>query len=171
MKTYNIYKNASNHVEAVKQGWSWPGFFFTIIWCFVKGLYGLGAVLLLLAFVFARASVESEAMNVLTWLARLGIAIWIGVSGNEMRGKKLQEKGYDLAGTVSANSPEEAVAEFEKKGAQLASSVPANQSQTKESPITGYCSKCNKPLSEEESHKFLGKIYCPEHYEQAIGLK
>ena len=32
-----------------------------------------------------------------------------------------------------------------------------------------YCCKCNKPLSEEESHKFLGKMYCREHYEQATG--
>jgi hypothetical protein len=169
MKTYKIYKNSSGQVEAVKQGWSWPGFFFTSIWCLVKGLYGLGAGLLI-AFLIARVmSVESEAINALTSLAGLGVAIWLGVSGNEMRGKKLQGKGYEFVSTIDANSPEDAVAEFAKKGSHLASSVPANQSQTKESPITGHCSKCNKPLTEEESHKFLGKIYCREHYEQAIG--
>ena len=110
MKTYNIYKDSSGQVEAVKQGWSWPGFFFTAIWCIVKGLYGLGAGLLI-AFVIARImSAESEVLSGLTSLAGLGVSIWIGVSGNEMRGKKLQEKEYyEFVSTLDALSPEDAV--------------------------------------------------------------
>ncbi len=110
MKIYNIYKNLSGQVEAVKQGWSWPGFFFTWIWCFVKGLHGLGAGLLIAWLIGRIVSVENEAMSALTSLASLGISIWLGVSGNEMREKKLKQNGYELLCTT-----EDAVAEFLKK--------------------------------------------------------
>ena len=42
MKQFNVYENPSGMKEAVKQGWSWPGFFFNWIWCFVKKMSGLG---------------------------------------------------------------------------------------------------------------------------------
>ena len=36
MKTYKIFKNPTGQYEAVKQGWSWPAFFFGGIWACVK---------------------------------------------------------------------------------------------------------------------------------------
>ncbi|MEM0111894.1 MAG: DUF2628 domain-containing protein, partial [Candidatus Parvarchaeota archaeon] len=48
MKTYNIYKHPLGDIKAVKVGWSWPAFFFTWIWAFVKGLYVVGVILLII---------------------------------------------------------------------------------------------------------------------------
>ena len=42
MKQYKVYKHPSGSTEAVKQGWSWPGFFFGFIWAMVKKMWGLG---------------------------------------------------------------------------------------------------------------------------------
>lgn len=36
MKHYKIFKNQIGQIEAVKQGFSWPAFFFTWIWALVK---------------------------------------------------------------------------------------------------------------------------------------
>ena len=41
MKTYKIFKNPTGQYEAVKQGWSWPAFFFGGIWACVKKIWGL----------------------------------------------------------------------------------------------------------------------------------
>jgi hypothetical protein len=42
MKTFKIYEPPTGECEAVKQGWSWPAFFFGPIWALVKTLWGLG---------------------------------------------------------------------------------------------------------------------------------
>ena len=42
MKTYKIFKNPTGQYEAVKQGWSWPAFFFGGIWACVKKNMGFG---------------------------------------------------------------------------------------------------------------------------------
>ena len=41
MKTFNVYKHPTQGIEAVKIGFSWPAFFFGIIWMLVKKLWGL----------------------------------------------------------------------------------------------------------------------------------
>ena len=41
MKTFNVYKHPTQGIEAVKVGFSWPAFFFGIIWMLVKKLWGL----------------------------------------------------------------------------------------------------------------------------------
>ena len=37
MKVFTVYKHESKGYEAVKVGWSWPGFFFGPWWMLVKG--------------------------------------------------------------------------------------------------------------------------------------
>ena len=50
MKKYKIFVNPQGSSEAVKQGWSWPGFFFNIIWALIKRMWVLGVVLMMLTF-------------------------------------------------------------------------------------------------------------------------
>ena len=42
MKQYKVFKHPAGSIEAVKQGWSWPAFFFSFIWAMVKKMWGLG---------------------------------------------------------------------------------------------------------------------------------
>lgn len=66
MKQYKIYANPQGTYEAVKQGWSWPAFFFSFIWAMVKKMWGLG-VGVLVAF-FALGFVIGLSLDAKTFL-------------------------------------------------------------------------------------------------------
>ena len=69
MKSYRIFKHPAGHIEAVKQGWSWPGLFFTFIWAFIKRLWAVGGVVLAVAFVVGAmldSLVSPETANVIS---------------------------------------------------------------------------------------------------------
>ena len=102
MKNYKIYvHDALSSTEAVKDGWSWPAFFFPWIWAFVKGLNGLGAGLLAWLFFsgflgyFGELN-DAEGLATLMWLITIGIRFWLGTEGNNKRGEMLITKGYSF---------------------------------------------------------------------------
>ncbi|MCY4487204.1 MAG: DUF2628 domain-containing protein [Deltaproteobacteria bacterium] len=47
MKKFSILRHATSGYEVVKNGWSWPAFFFTWIWAFVKKLWLIGVIVFL----------------------------------------------------------------------------------------------------------------------------
>ncbi len=121
MKHYRIFENKAGRREAVKQGWSWPAFFFTFIWAFVKRLYGAGLLILigvgLIAFMswradelFAMGDKGARSFDHLCESARWIIMVLLGVNGNELRERNLLAGGYELRGVVAAQSPQEALA-------------------------------------------------------------
>jgi hypothetical protein len=124
MKTYKIYSNPQGKIDAVKQGWSWPGFFFNIIWALIKKMWGLGIGLLVLFFVLGliegaiEVSSGNEAalvMNAISPILTLIIAIVFGVNGNKWREKRLISRGFDYKNTVNADNPEAAIALWMKE--------------------------------------------------------
>lgn len=127
MRKFNVYQfgTSNGHFEAVKDGWSWPGFFFGWIWAFVKGLNKLGALLLIGHVALFVISYQNELLNAVTSIVGFGIAIWVGAMGNKMRGQKLEEEGYTRVGTIDASSEEAAVATFESS-VQAAAAVNAD---------------------------------------------
>jgi len=50
MKTFDLYRHPTVGYEAVKRGFSWPGFFIGAIWALSKRMW-LGGTLLLIAWV------------------------------------------------------------------------------------------------------------------------
>jgi hypothetical protein len=40
MKTFKVFRHPTLGFQAVKEGFSWPGFFFGPIWAFAKKLWG-----------------------------------------------------------------------------------------------------------------------------------
>ncbi|MEQ6916027.1 DUF2628 domain-containing protein [Halomonas aquatica] len=113
MKEFRIYQHPTGKQEAVKQGWSWPGFFFGPIWALVKKLWGLGAVLLVVVLMLSALPVETE-VGMLASLIVLVIYIVCGVNGNNWREKNLRSRGYDQLDTVSAANPDGAIAAYIK---------------------------------------------------------
>lgn len=118
MNQYNIYNNPSNLTEAVKQGWSWPAFCFSWIWCLVKKMYGLGIAVLGAILVMNIITAASDEMAIIGFLLLLGLAIYLGKSGNSLREKNLMQRGYELKTTVQAANPEGAIATFLKENAE-----------------------------------------------------
>ena len=121
MKHYKIFENEVGRREAVKQGWSWPAFFFVFIWAFVKRLYVAGAIVLggvivvmLLSWkadeLFTMGDKSARSLDQLCESARWIIMVLLGVNGNELRERNLLQRGYILRGVVAALSPSEALA-------------------------------------------------------------
>ena len=103
MKQFSILQHPALGLEAVKNGWSWPAFFFTWIWAFVKKLWLIGVIVFLFGIL---ASSIPEA-----WLVgELIISIVMGAKGNELRVKRLRDLGYEQVATVGARTPDEALA-------------------------------------------------------------
>jgi hypothetical protein len=114
MQNYNIYKNSVGIYEAVKGGWSWPGFFFTWIWCFVKKINSIGVGLLI--YYMITWFIPIGEMDILLFFISLGINIWLGSSGNKMRKTNLIKRGFQFQGSVISSNPDAAISEFANKG-------------------------------------------------------
>lgn len=121
---YERYLNNERELQAVKNGFSWPAFFFGAIWAWTNGMVGVGFALLFLAIFLNILGntliVSSIGMGgvFIYLLISIGVLIWVGSSGNTWRKTSFEKKGYKLVkGCVSASSPSEAIQVYnEKKG-------------------------------------------------------
>lgn len=81
MTQYRVFTHPSGASEAVKQGWSWPAFFFTNWWALCKHQYMLGASVLAASIAFGAAMgfarVQNNALLVLN-------VIGLGVSSSNI---------------------------------------------------------------------------------------
>jgi len=111
-KTYDIYEHPIGKIEAVKQGWSWPAFFFTWIWALSKKMYLFGTLGLI-------ALIGPDFIPGLTNAQTLTFAIFVfgvfGIVGNDARRANLKKRGFELMATITGETPEGAIATFLKK--------------------------------------------------------
>jgi Protein of unknown function (DUF2628) len=115
MRKYKVFEHPSGAVEAVKQGWSWPAFFFGAIWALTKRMWGLGlgviAASVLLAFALDGAGSGWEAISD---LAGLLVSLLFGAQGNAWRETKLISRGYEPTETVEARDSSTAIFQVAK---------------------------------------------------------
>ena len=100
MNTFDIFSNSSGQVEVVKQGFSWPGFFFTWIWGYLAKLWIPATILLIIALILSPFF--------LSWI--VGFAS--GIKGNEWRRDNLKTRGFDMVASIEAESSDAAKNEF-----------------------------------------------------------
>jgi hypothetical protein len=120
MKVYNIYENPVNMLEAVKQGWSWPGFFFNWLWCFIKKIHGFGFALIGIFFAIGLLTglleISGEVgLSLIVNLLVFVVSIYVGSNGNVKRQENLVSRGYELKTTVTTSNPEGAIAMYLKE--------------------------------------------------------
>lgn len=120
MKTFNVYKHPTLGIEAVKVGFSWPAFFFGIIWMLVKKLWGLAGawfvayiVLSLIEKVTDQAGEGAAQALVYLILAAGYFTLWLipAFKGNSWREQNLSKRGYEKLATIHAETPDAAVAQ------------------------------------------------------------
>lgn len=121
MRTYKIFTSPDGTDEAVKQGWSWPAFFFTWVWAFLKKLWLRGVGTLILVFLAGMAELlqvpaVTDAEGGIVGLVGLLVALVYGSEGNEWRETVLLRRGYRTQGVVEATTPLEAVLVWPDKG-------------------------------------------------------
>lgn len=120
MKKYTMFEYPTGKIEAVKQGWSWPGFFFTIIWAFFKRMWMLGGILVFAEFVlpYLIGAKEGEFLGNLIefilWLVNLIMPFVFGANGNHWREQNLLRRGYECRVAVTAATAEGATALYIK---------------------------------------------------------
>ena len=129
MKHFEVYSHPALGLQAVKKGFSWPGFFFTWIWMLICRMWvgAIGVFLIVWVGWFATDSVavmlagdggevvdEEQAlfiygMSFLLWCGLyLVIALVVGIAGNRWREKVLVKRGFEYRETVQAQSAEAA---------------------------------------------------------------
>jgi hypothetical protein len=115
MKTYDVYKHPVVGYEAVKQGFSWPAFFFNWIWAFVKKMWVPGLLIIGINVCFsiigsALTLEDSTGAMLILLAAQLGFFIFLGKKGNEWRRDSLKKREFEHLKTVLAESPDGAIA-------------------------------------------------------------
>ena len=115
MKTFEVYGHPAHGYEAVKNGFSWPAFFFTWIWAFSKGLVihgfatiGVWVVLFVLEKYFEEQRDPGGQMFML--LLQFGLCWLLGQSGNPWRVNRLKKRGFQHLKTLGAETPHAAIA-------------------------------------------------------------
>lgn len=119
MKQFKIYTNPQGSYEAVKQGWSWPAFFFGPIWALVKKMWALGfgvlGVFFVLGFIGGAVGGELEQwIDDIMSIGSLVVTIVFGLNGNKWRETNLESRGFDFKDTVTAANGEGAIALYVK---------------------------------------------------------
>jgi uncharacterized protein DUF2628 len=124
MKTFEVYQHPTQSSEAVKEGFSWPAFFFGPAWLLFKQLWLFAAAWIalstFLAFIEGVTDEVRSGSGQLTVgyliIAGFYLGLWLipAFKGNRWCSEKLRKCGYKLTGTVQAQTPDSAVAQLKK---------------------------------------------------------
>ncbi|MEM4385973.1 MAG: DUF2628 domain-containing protein [Candidatus Anstonellales archaeon] len=118
MKEFYIYENKLfGHLEAVKNGFSWPGFFFTLWWLAYKRMWVefalyLVALILIIPALASLSKMPSEITAIFYNIFGLSLSIALGFQGNKRYMKHLEKKGYVKIGEMIAKDKTSAVYNF-----------------------------------------------------------
>jgi hypothetical protein len=92
----------------IKEGFSWPAFFFPVIWLVLKRLwFSLIIYLLVLALIFALASRLSFS-DTSVFILVLALNLLLGMEGNERRRRALARRGFIEEGPFVGEDLQEA---------------------------------------------------------------
>jgi hypothetical protein len=110
-REFEIFTKPSFPTVAVKRGFSWPGFFFSWLWAFSRGLWLEGIIIFGVCIALSLLNLITVVVNpLLVGLPGLVSVVVIGMRGNSWRIRKLEKEGYEFVGLVEARSPASAVA-------------------------------------------------------------
>lgn len=112
MTTYCIWTHPLHGTVTVKDGWSWPGFFFAGLWAVAKGLWLVTSVVVAFWLVLAVVLSAFPVMGALVWPIGLALKLLFGATGNKLREIKLRDHGYVLAAKVRAYNKSDALARY-----------------------------------------------------------
>lgn len=115
IKQYKIFQHQDGTVKAVKQGWSWPAFFFSFIWAILKKMYLTGIALFFLSFLLGTIVGHlnlGQKGDTMINIISIAISIIFGLKGNEWWEAMLYRRGFEAKALLEAVTPQAALALF-----------------------------------------------------------
>ncbi len=143
MRKYNVFADDRGRLRAVKSGFCWPAFFFTVLWAFFRGLWKTGFFLLGLLLLEnavshvvvlvnaddpAALASASEGLSLMYFLFSMTIRLGLGAHGNKQVEQRLRARGFYLimkdvpAGWFGAGLEERVFEKLRSRAAALATS-------------------------------------------------
>ena len=89
-RTFQLYKDPSNTVELVQTGISWTAFFFSGLWLLYKGMYVTAMQIFVFCILILLIGIPEQMIP----LVSSGIGIFLGIRGNFLYSKHLENNGY-----------------------------------------------------------------------------
>lgn len=117
--TYKIFRHPQGKMEVVKDGWSWPAFFFAGFWLLFKRMWEL-AIYWFVFSVLCEFALEQitrpngylyGALSVVLGPSMMAL---FGLKGNEWREHNLISRAYECVGKVTASNMDAALAIYLK---------------------------------------------------------
>ncbi|MGC2457953.1 MAG: DUF2628 domain-containing protein [Gallionellaceae bacterium] len=121
MKKYQIFKHPDNRLDAVKEGFSFPGVIFGCFWLLWHKIWiaGIIAFVASIAVYFIFPNPEGYLFGVpyghkfgLADIFNIGICLIIGFFGNEWRSTSLGLRGFKRVSTEEAETTDGAKAKY-----------------------------------------------------------
>lgn len=98
--------------ELVKEGFSWPAFFFALPWALYHRLWLIAAAMVALIAAMSVAVEEFRLGQPSVSLICFAIAVLVGLLGNDWRRAALRRRGYGEGGVVTAANMETALRRY-----------------------------------------------------------
>jgi hypothetical protein len=116
MRVYTIHLPPASPRQAdpvlVKEGFSWPAFFFGPLWALAHLMWLAAVALVALDFVAGIVMDAAKLSAPTQAIVSLGIAVLIGAHANDWRRRALARRGYRDGGVVAARNVDEALARY-----------------------------------------------------------
>jgi hypothetical protein len=117
MKEYKVVEHPIGKIEPVKQGWSWPAFFFNWVWALIKRMWGIAVTFFLIS-LFMEIIIDGAEFGIgmiVMFIVSIVIVFIFGMNGNDWREKNLLSRGFDFRMTVEALNQDHAVSTYLKE--------------------------------------------------------
>ncbi|MFO1152340.1 MAG: DUF2628 domain-containing protein [Rhodospirillales bacterium] len=107
-------------VQLVKEGFSWPAFFFSFLWALWSRLWLVALVMFAIEALCGLASEWLGLPPVLNAVISLGLAAALGLVANDLKRFTLFRRGYAEVGVVAGSDRDAALQRFFDQHTQLA---------------------------------------------------
>ncbi|NJO55053.1 MAG: DUF2628 domain-containing protein [Rhodospirillales bacterium] len=128
MKLFTVHvrtpaERLDRDVILVKEGFSWPAFFFSALWAIWSRLWLVAFGLITLEVIWAVAANWLDASVLVSAAISVGLALIIGWTANDLKRWTLFRRDYTEVGVVAAANNDEAMQRFFDQHALLAAGL------------------------------------------------
>jgi hypothetical protein len=115
MRLYTVhYRRGLDESELilVKEGFSWPALFLTVVWALWHGLWGTALVLLGILVLLSVAGAALGLEPFFEGALSLAVSVLAGLLGNDLRRRALERKGFTMEAVVLGDDADSALRRF-----------------------------------------------------------